>query len=152
MAGRPKSKSADSDQKPEPAVTDAEEFSSVTDQDEAPVVVATARTIPRPVTSLASRLKGDVGKVTVSLLGDSASFPALEDIKKINGRADTRERTPVMTVIQALLAQSGGKMKVADLAEKVGIHWNRPLPSSPYTPQEFVYLMVRHSDNMSVSE
>jgi hypothetical protein len=152
MAERHKSKPSEPEEKPVSAVPDAEEFSSQTDQEEAAVVVATARSIPRPATSLGSRLKGDVGKVTVTLLGDSGSFPALEDVQKINGRADTKVRTPVMTVIQAVLAEGSGTMKVADLAEKVRVHWNRPFPSTPYTPQEFVYLMVRNANNMSVSE
>jgi hypothetical protein len=152
MAERHKGRSADAYEEPDTAVAEAEELNPDADQEEAPVVVASARSIPRPATSLTSRIKGDVGKLTVCLLGDPASVLSLEDVRKINTRPDTAARTPMMTVIQAVLAHGGGTMKLAELTEKVRDLWNRPFPCSPYTTEEFVYIMVQNSDDISVSE
>jgi hypothetical protein len=152
MEEKRKGRSGTADGPPDPAVVETEELDSGEEQEQGPVVVASAKSIPRPLTSLSTLLKSDVNKITVTLLSDPASVTSLDDVLKINNRSDTSARTPLMTVIQAVLVQGGGKMKLAELTEKVRGHWNRPLPSSPYTPQEFVYVMVRNSDNISVSE
>jgi|GEM_PF-919930 len=117
-----------------------------------PPVLASAKHIPRPTTSLAAPPRGHVAKVTVSLLGDVASVPSLEDVVKINTKAGSKGRTPIMTVIQAVLAKSGGTMALAELAAKVRENLNRPFPASPYTPEEFIYVMVRNCDNLRIRE
>ena len=115
-------------------------------------VVASAKSIPRPGTAMASPPKGQIGKVKVTLLGDLDSAPILGEVEKANKDATGSARTPLMTVIQGILASQGGSMTLEDLAGKVGKVWNRTFPSSPYNTQEFIYIMVRNSDNIRVSE
>ncbi len=115
-------------------------------------VVASAKSIPRPGTAMASPPKGQIGKVKVTLLGDIDSAPVLGEVEKANRDATGSGRTPLMTVIQGILASQGGSMSLEDLAGKVGKVWNRTLPTSPYNAQEFIYIMVRNSDSIRVSE
>lgn len=113
---------------------------------------ASAKDIPRPVTTLARPPSAKFGKISVSLLGDLASAPSLEEIAKLNQQPISQGRTPFITVIQAVLAKAGGTMNMEDLAAQALKHWNRPLPTCPYTPEQFVYLMARNSDNIKISE
>ncbi|MGB6065301.1 MAG: hypothetical protein WBG50_10860 [Desulfomonilaceae bacterium] len=112
---------------------------------------ASARNIPRPRTSLASAFQGDINKLTVSLLGDVASAPALADVEKLNKKGDVESRTPLMTVILAVLAKAGGSMQLAQLAAETRKYWNRPFPTVPYTDEEFIYIILRNSDSVRVS-
>lgn len=106
--------------------------------------------ITRPETSLAAPPRGEFSRMTVSLLGDLAAASPLEWIERTNREADGETRTPLMSVIQALLAKNGGTMRLEDLAAQVRTYWNRDFPGSPYTPTEFVYIVVTSSDNLSV--
>ncbi len=114
--------------------------------------VASAKSIPRPGTAMASPPKGLIGKVKVSLLGDMELAPTLEEIQKINKETPGDARTPLMAVIHGILAKHGGTMALEELAGQVGKYWNRPFPSSPYNTQEFIYILVRNSDSVRVSE
>jgi hypothetical protein len=58
----------------------------------------------------------------------------------------------LITVIQAVLAKAGGTMNLEDLTAQTLKHWNRPLPTSPYTPEQFIYVMARNSDNIRIKE
>lgn len=111
---------------------------------------ASAVNIPRPATSLAVAPKEDLGNVTVLLLADPMVVSSLEDMEKARKGSETHGRLPLMTVIQAVLKAHGGSMLLKDLAAQVKEHWNRPLPATPYTLEEFVYLMVRNADNVRV--
>ncbi len=114
--------------------------------------VASAKSIPRPGTAMASPPKGLIGKAKVSLLGDMELAPTLEEIQKINKETPGDARTPLMTVIHAILVKHGGTMAVEDLAGQVAKYWNRPFPSSPYNTEEFIYIIVRNSESVRVSE
>ncbi|AFM23997.1 hypothetical protein [Desulfomonile tiedjei] len=118
--------------------------------EEGPVVIASAKDIPRPTTTLTTHVKGKVGKMTVSLLADASSVLSLEEVDRIN-QSPGEARTPVLSVIQALLAKSGGTMQIESLVPEVKKHWNRLFPTSPYSPEEFIYIIVRNSDNLRVS-
>ena len=112
---------------------------------------ASAKSMPKPGTSLAAAVKSDVGKLTVSLLGEAGSAPVLADVEKFNKKGEGDSRTPLMTVVQAVLAKAGGSMQIGDLAAKLASTWNRPFPASPYTDEEIIYLLVRNSDSVRVS-
>ncbi len=109
-------------------------------------------TIPRPATSLDSPPKGEIGKFTVMFLGDISSAPVLEDVEQINTQATSEARTPLMTVILAVIAKNGGTMVIEDLAAQVGQYWNREFPTSPFDLEEFIYVLVRSSDSIRVRE
>ena len=111
---------------------------------------ASARNMPRPHTSLGARLKKDIGKLTVSLLGDVETAPTLADVEKFNKRGEGENRTPLMTVVQSVLAKAGGSMQLGDLAAQTRKYWHRPFPTSPYTEEEFIYLLLRSSDSVRV--
>ena len=113
---------------------------------------ASAKSIPRPGTAMASPPKGSISKAKVSLLGDMELAPTLEEIQKINKETSGDARTPLMTVIHAILVKHGGTMAVEDLAGQVAKYWNRPFPSSPYNTEEFIYIIVRNSESVRVSE
>ena len=113
---------------------------------------ASAKDIPEPATLLAVPPRRTVGEVSVSLLSNVESVPLLEEVERTNANSLAEARTPLMTVIQALLAASGGSMTVAELATQVRRYWNRPFPGSPYTDEEFVYVMVRNSDDLRVDQ
>jgi hypothetical protein len=112
---------------------------------------ASAKDIPSAGTSLAARPKGKVGSAKVVLLADAGSVTPLAEVAKINGTDRGGARTPLMTVIQAVLAEHGGAMAVAELASEDRKYWNRPLPSSPYSPEEFIYVLTTSSDDLRVS-
>jgi hypothetical protein len=111
---------------------------------------ASARNMPRPQSSLGPRLKKDIGKLTVSLLGDVGTAPTLAEVEKFNKKGEGESRTPLMTVVQAILAKAGGSMQLGDLATQTRKYWNRPFPTSPYTEEELIYLMLRSSDGVRV--
>jgi hypothetical protein len=113
---------------------------------------ASARNIPRPLNTLASPPKGKIGKLNLSLLGDLTAAPSLAEIEKLNKEPLSQGRTPLITVIQAVLAKAGGTMNLEDLTVQTLKHWNRPLPASPYTPDQFIYVMARNSDNIRIKE
>ncbi|MGO9572255.1 MAG: hypothetical protein ACLP5H_32460 [Desulfomonilaceae bacterium] len=112
---------------------------------------ASARSMPRPHTSLAAGVKKDIGNLTVSLLGDVGSAPSLAAVEKFNKRGEGESRTPLMTVVQAVLAKAGGSMKLGELAAQTRKCWERPFPAGPYSDEEIVYLLVRNSDSVRVS-
>ena len=109
-------------------------------------------TIPRPATSLDSPPHGEIGKFTVMFLGDLSSAPVLEEVEQINKEATSDARTPLMTVILAIIAKNGGTMVIEDLASQVGQYWNREFPTSPFDLEEFIYVLVRGSDSIRVRE
>lgn len=113
--------------------------------------VASAKDIPRPATSLSGRPAKDVGKLVVSLLGEASLIPDLEEVARINEEPGKEGRTPVMTIIHAILKKNGGNMKIQELAVQTRTYWNRPFPASPYTPEEFIYVLVSNSDDLRVS-
>jgi len=125
---------------------DAEEIDA--DAERPPLV--SAKDIPGPGTNLAVPPRGSTGKLIVSLMGDTESVPDLGDVSKINEAAESEVRTPLMTVIEAVLGSKGGKLSLADLSKLAFQYWNRPLPTSPYTAEEFVYIMVLNSDNLRI--
>jgi hypothetical protein len=112
---------------------------------------ASARNMPKPQSSLGPRVKKDIGKFTVSLLGDVGTAPTLAEVEKFNKKGEGESRTPLMTVVQAVLAKAGGSMQLGDLATQTRKYWNRPFPTSPYTEEEIIYLMLRSSDGVRVS-
>jgi hypothetical protein len=113
---------------------------------------ASARNIAGPTTSLAFPPKENVGKLVVELLADPLSVPALEELEKIAKGPESQGRAPLMTVIQAVLRQHGGGMTISELAAQVKKHWNRTLPASPYTLEEFMYVVVRNADSLRVRQ
>ncbi len=113
--------------------------------------LASAKNIAKPGTALPVFPYKKLSKVTVSYLGDPAGAPDIDDLDKINKASDGETRTPLHTVILALVAKAGGKIQLDDLASQVPKHWNRPLPGAPYTLEEFVYMIVGNSDNLRVS-
>ena len=112
---------------------------------------ASARNMPRSESSLGARVKKDIGKLTVSLLGDVGTAPTLADVEKFNKRGEGESRTPLMTVVQAVLAKAGGSMQLGELATQTRKYWHRPFPTSPYTEEELIYLLLRSSDSVRVS-
>jgi hypothetical protein len=114
------------------------------------VPLATARNIPRPPTSLAFPSQGKLGKVVISLLADTTSLTSLEEVEKVNKATGTQARTPLMTLILALVAKAGGNMPLDALCGQIPKYWNRPLPTTPYTFDEFIYIMVRNSNWLRV--
>jgi hypothetical protein len=112
---------------------------------------ASARNMPKPQSSLGARVRKDIGKLTISLLGDVGTAPTLAEVEKFNKKGEGESRTPLMTVVQAVLAKAGGSMQLGDLATQTRKYWNRPFPTSPYTEEELIYLMLRNSDSVRVS-
>lgn len=122
-------------------------------QDESVVLglpLASAKGMPKPNTTLASPPAGDVRQLTVSIVGDIRRAPELDEVDQINRAAHGHTRTPLMTVIEAILARHGGSLKLDELTELVGRHWNRPFPSSPFSKEEFLYCVVSSSDRVRV--
>jgi len=113
--------------------------------------LASAKSVPRPSTILAAPPKGEVGRITVSIVGDGSHALELDEVDGINSSAGTRGRTPLMTVIEAVLASHGGSLTLAELTEQVGKHWNRPFPASPYSKEEFIYVVASNSDRVRVN-
>ncbi|MBI5568965.1 MAG: hypothetical protein HY914_03385 [Desulfomonile tiedjei] len=109
------------------------------------------KNIPRPSTTLAFHTKGKIEKAVVALLDDPSNAPDLDEVIQMNSGPASAGRTPLMTVILALLAKHGGSMVLEDLVAQALRHWNRPLPASPYTDMEFVYIIARNSDSIRVT-
>ena len=131
--------------------TEIEALSAPGEQDEQ-YEPASAMHIPPPATSLASRPKGKMDHVKVTLLTDPESVLPLHDVTRINETDVGGARTPLMTVIHAVLAENGGTMKLTELTSEVQRYWNRPFPSSPYSSEEFVYVVVTNSDDLRTDE
>jgi hypothetical protein len=119
------------------------------DDEERPPEVS-AKSIPRPSTLLSVVPEGDVGKYRVTLVSPLESAPLVEDVRRVNGEEDTDRRTPLMTVIEAVLADGGGVMRVGELAPLVKELWNRPFPTSPYSVEEFLFVVASDSDKLRV--
>lgn len=113
---------------------------------------ASAKNIARPPTSLDAPPKRNITDYNVCLLGDPDLAPLLADVEKVNNNPRSEIRTPLMTVIQAILGAEGGSMPVSKLAAKVKKRWNRPFPASPYTDEELVFIVARNSDSIRVTE
>jgi hypothetical protein len=126
----------------------AGEVEAVGKQDEEAEPLVSAKDIPKPITMVDAAPKGNVGDIRVFLAGERVGGPSLEEIEKINSNAETDMRTPLMTVILGILQHKGGAMTLEDLAAEVARYWNRPFPTSPYTPEEFIFVMVRNSDHI----
>ncbi|MFH1115006.1 MAG: hypothetical protein V1792_13930 [Pseudomonadota bacterium] len=114
-------------------------------------VPASARDLPRPATNLLVPSSGDVSELTVTLLGDIALASSLEEIERKNS-GEGGPRTPMMSVVHAVIANAGGTISIRDLAEEVRKYWNRPFPTSPYTPEEFMYVNACNSDDLRINE
>jgi len=108
------------------------------------------KSIPAPATTLAAAPIGDLGKLTVSLTCDAEVVPDLDEVRRINLAAHGESRTPLMTVIEAILGSKGGSATLRDLSELANKYWNRPFPTSPYSMEEFIYIMVSHADNLRI--
>lgn len=106
--------------------------------------------IARPETHLAAPPRGEFSRMTVSLLGDISQVLPLETVERINLEGQRESRTPLMTVIHALLARHGGSMGLENLAGQVRRYWNRDFPGSPYSPLEFIYIIVSNADSLSI--
>jgi hypothetical protein len=108
------------------------------------------KSVPAPATTLAVAPIADLGKLTVSLTCDADVVPDLDEVQRINLGAQGESRTPLMTVIEAILGSKGGSTTLRDLCELANKYWNRPFPTSPYSNEEFIYIMVSHSDNLRI--
>ena len=91
------------------------------------------------------------GSLPFHSLGMSEPPLTLADVEKFNKRGEGESRTPLMTVVQAVLAKAGGSMRLGELATQTRKYWNRPFPTSPYTEEELIYLLLRNSDSVRVS-
>ncbi len=86
MAGREKKTIAENDA--DFAAAESEErLPAPVEPDESQYVVASAKSIPRPGTSMASPPKGFIGNAKVSLLAELEFVPVLEESKKSIKRA-----------------------------------------------------------------
>lgn len=112
---------------------------------------ATARRIPPPKTHLPVFPSEQLSSVTVSLIGDVESAPDLEVVEKTNLQGRDEPRTPLLTVVAAVLKREGGSAPLHAIAEDVVKYWNRPLPGGPYSTEEFLYMVIRGSDNIRTS-
>ncbi len=109
-----------------------------------------ARDVARPATNLPVRTGGQVGNFKVSLAGDFTGYPSLTDVERANGTDQSEARTPLMTVILAILADRNDEVPLSDLAAEAVKLWNRSLPLSPYSAEEFLYMLLVNSDNILV--
>ena len=148
MAGKDKTRERVAEIHSDSAKSDWEASEEGMDVESMPL--ASARNIPRPHTSLAVPFPGNLGKLTVSLLREVSSVPSLEEVEKINKVAAGQARTPLMALVLAIVAKAGGNIALGDLCEQFPKHWTRPLPSTPYTFEEFMYIIVRSSDALRV--
>ncbi len=114
--------------------------------------IASARNIPRPTTSLMAPPTGKIGSIWVSLVTDAYVPMDVAEIEKTNTAQNTDARIPVMTVIEGVLSQHGGRMSLEELTQQTQKYWNRPFPGSPYTKEEFIYSLVSNSDLMRVEQ
>jgi hypothetical protein len=120
-------------------------------QDQVEAQPASARNMPRPLTVLPAAPEKKVGTCTIVLLGDPSLYPSLDEVERFNKSGDSDARTPLSAVITALVKKAGGTITIEDLTQQVAKYWDRPFPSSPYTLEEFLYMIARNSDNMRVS-
>jgi hypothetical protein len=111
---------------------------------------ASAKNMPGPSTRLAVPPRREIGALTVSLIHKEDVPLSLEEVRAINNDPQSESRTPLMTLIQALLADRGGSMSLGELTEKVVDNWNRPFPTSPYTKEELVYVIANTSDELRI--
>jgi hypothetical protein len=121
-------------------------------EDMAEKQIVTAKDLPQPSTALDSPRKRALDKIRVSLAAELPPISSMSEIEEINGRNDYDSRTPLTTVLLSALEDAGGTMKLTELAEKAARLWNRPFPSSPYTREEFIYLVIRSSDYILIEE
>jgi hypothetical protein len=149
MAGKDKTRERAPETHPEAAKSDTEIADEGMEIESIPL--ASARNIPRPHTSLAVPFPGNLAKLTVSLLREVSSVPSLEEVEKVNRAAGGQARTPLLTLVLAIVAKAGGSISLKDLCEQFPKYWNRPLPSTPYTFEEFMYIIVRSSDGLRVA-
>ncbi|MFH0825650.1 MAG: hypothetical protein V2B18_23085 [Pseudomonadota bacterium] len=112
---------------------------------------ASARQMARSATCLRKPPDIEIGNVTAFLLGDVDSYQSLEAVESVNSNNQSDARTPLMTVITALLQKQGGSMLISDIAAEVDEYWNRPFPASPYTREEFLYVLMEKADNIRLS-
>lgn len=112
--------------------------------------VVTAKNMPRPATALPIRGKSGLSQFRVTFLGDPENIPTLTEIAKINSDTRSEVRTPLMTVIHAILATQGGTLSVGELVKEVRRYWNRSFPTSPYSEEEFLYLVLKNAPNMKI--
>jgi hypothetical protein len=148
MAGKEKNRES---MNQAPPLSEPPETESIVEEDQESSVVASARDIPQPATTLPIFTSKSVGEMLVSYLGELSSAPNLDQVERLNKSGDGKPRTPLTTVILAIVAAAGGEISVQDLAAQVGRYWNRLLPGSPYTLEEFVFMVARNSDNLRVS-
>jgi hypothetical protein len=149
MVAKDKTSERESENSRQPIKTEQQGPEEMMDIESAPL--ASARNMPRPHTSLAIPFPGNLGKVTVTLLSEASSVPSVEEVEKINKAAPGQARTPLTTMVLAIVARAGGTIALEELCEEFTKHWNRPLPSTPYTFEEFMYIIVRSSDALRVS-
>ena len=109
-----------------------------------------AKSIPKPSTLLSVVPKGDVAHHRVTLVEELETAPLMEEVRRINEDQASESRTPLMTVIEAVLADGGGTMSVNELASQVKELWNRPFPTSPYSEEEFLFVVASNSDKLRV--
>lgn len=106
--------------------------------------VVSAKNIPSPTTTLPIRVKIGLSQLKVSYLGDTENIPTLSDVAKINSDTRSDARTPLLTVAYAILVTHGGTLTIGELAREIRKYWNRNFPTSPYTEEEFLYLVLRN--------
>jgi N-acetyl-beta-hexosaminidase len=129
-----------------------DEEAEATDQDASPRLGAVSLGVKPPDTVLPMALKKDVGDLTVALIGLAVDAPDLEEVVKINSREDGGAKTPLMTVIKAMLKRNGNRMKIKELARGAEENWRRPFPTSPYGREEFIFMMTRNSDSLKIED
>ena len=97
-------------------------------------VIASARHLPRPATILATPGVGDITGFKASLVADM-SGPTVEEIREVNMEHGGDTRTPLMTVIQAVIRDRGGSVPLLDLCTAAKELWNRPLSHESVHPR-----------------
>jgi hypothetical protein len=112
--------------------------------------LASAKNMSRPTTTLAVPPRGAVGELTVSIAGDARRAQDPDEGDMSSRAVEAHGRTPLMAVIEVLLARHGGSLRLSELTDLVGKHWNRPFPTSPYSNEEFIYVVVSSSDRVRV--
>jgi|UniRef100_A0A7C4AR41 hypothetical protein len=121
------------------------------DKESLPGVVS-AKNIPRPATALPIRGKSGLGQFRVTYLGEAENIPTLSEVAKINSDTRSEARTPLMTVTNAILVTHGGTLSISELVKEIRKYWNRPFPTSPYTEEEFLYLVLRNSPDVRIAD
>lgn len=122
------------------------------DEDLSGEKLVTAKDLPQPSTALDTPRRSSLENVKVSLAAELPPISPLAEVEEINARQDYDSRTPLTTVILCVLEEAGGSMSLSDLAQKAARLWNRPFPASPYSKEEFIYLVVRNSDYILIEE